>query len=56
VWHLEKYTGTKGVEIKVDMHGNTKVIAKSRWGSIMPTGVPADFRKILEEVKKFHAA
>lgn len=54
VWHLEKYSRAGGLEIMADMQGDSKVIAKSRWGTIMPRSVPADYRAIIAEVKKFH--
>lgn len=56
VWHMEKYSKAGGIEIKVRMHGDNKVLAKSRWGTIMPREVDADYRKMIEEVSKFHAA
>lgn len=54
VWHMEKYNKGTGIEIKVRMHGDNKTLAGSRWGSIMPREVDPDYRKMIEEVKKFH--
>jgi len=56
VWHMEKYNKGTGTEFKVRMHGDNKVLAKSRWGTIMPREVDADYRKIIAEVQKFYAA
>jgi hypothetical protein len=56
VWHMEKYSKAGGIELKVRMHGDNKVLAKSRWGTIMPREVDPDYRKMIEEVRKFHAA
>jgi len=55
VWHMEKYSKGGGIEIKVRMHGDNAVLAGSRWGTIMPREVEPDYRKMIEEVKKFHA-
>lgn len=56
VWHMEKYSKAAGIEVKVRMHGDNKVLAKSRWGTVMPREVDADYRKMIAEVKKFHAS
>lgn len=54
VWHMERYSKGTGIEVKVRMHGDNKTLAKTRWGTIMPREVDADYRTMIAEVKKYH--
>jgi hypothetical protein len=54
VWHMEVYNKADGVEVKVRVHGDSKTLAKTRWGNILKREVVADYRTMLAEVKKYH--
>lgn len=55
VWYMEKYHEATGVKIKVNLNGSAKVIGKTRWGSIFTKEQEPDYRKLIAEVKKYHA-
>lgn len=54
VWYMEKYHGSAGVEIKVNLNGSARVVGKTRWGSIFKKEQEPDYRKLITEVRKFH--
>lgn len=55
VWYMEKYHTGTGIEIKVNLNGSAKIVGKTRWGSIFKKEQEPDYRKLIEEVKKYHA-
>lgn len=54
VWYLEKLHSSTGPEITAKLQGTVIAIGKSRWGTIIPNMKDPDYRRMIEEVKKFH--
>jgi hypothetical protein len=54
VWFMEKLPGSDGPEITAYLQGTSVAVGKSRWGSIINKMKNPDYRKMIEEVKKFH--
>jgi hypothetical protein len=54
VWHMETYNKGTAIEVKVRVHGDNKVLAKTRWGDCLTREVDADYRKMIATVRTYH--
>lgn len=51
VWHCEML---QGKEVKVKVHADHRHIAGTRWGQVLQGEQEPDYRKMIEQVKKYH--
>lgn len=51
VWHMTVYNGS---EYKVQVHEGPKVIAGTRWGQCLSREEPADYKVLIDKVRKYH--
>lgn len=56
IWYMQVYNKGTGMEVKVQVHKDPLHECKTRWGDALSREEEADFRKIVEKVRKFHAA
>lgn len=56
VWYTEMNRKASGNEVTVMVHEDPRHIAKTRWGDILQRTEPADYRLLIDKVRKFHHA
>lgn len=54
VWYCRIYKGAKGSEVKLQVHGDPRHVAKTRWGQVLKDEEEPDYQALVAKVKQFH--